>query len=527
MPNLKHSKFMLIVPAVLVMLLIYPIGINTFLSSKDYFSVEIDAQGPAMQLEDISRGYSRENPARTHPLFHSIVISAAYVPYIWARTQILPPYDIDSLDKRFPFLKGELIILMRLMNLLAAIGILLVVMRLMSLFKVGSLPAFLISLAVAFNADLMFQSSVTYCENWSVFWAMLSVVFFVKSILEKKKTLFCFSAFLVVSSLAVSSHERMAGYYIFTVPFLTFMFFNESRKDKRSVGRAALLTLAAIGIGFIALCLANNIFKDGFKAISEYLRFKTSVTVNVTPGRLGGFLGFLDNQFRCQRCAIWIIVCNMGGVIPFFSLYGIWSVFKKRLTPAIAMLLFPIGYQILTVGLPGWTSGRYVMGQTIFVIIYAGFGIAFLMEYAKKRGLMALFWVVIISALISELFFMASAKFMDFYYNPYRAVERVIKDPANNGRKIIILGMDFPQGLYRENNTIYEVVSGEAKARPEVTVIVSDSRGKFDHPELRKKEFRNPPRWLAFLAHYMCNLYIQSYPVTTSMTIERYSDGHK
>ena len=55
--------------------------------------------------------------------------------------------------------------------------------------------------------------------------------------------------------------------------------------------------------------------------------------------------------------------------------------FRKRLHPALALLLFPLGYQVLSVGLPGWTSGRYILGQTIFVAIFAGIGIKYFLEY--------------------------------------------------------------------------------------------------------------------------------------------------
>ena len=123
MGNLNFPKYLLCVPAIILVLLIYPIGINTFLFTNEYSSAELDAPGPAMQLNDISSGFSRVNPCRPFPIFHSMVAASVYVPYIWARTSLLPPYDLKTLGRDFPLLSPELIITARLMNIAAALGV--------------------------------------------------------------------------------------------------------------------------------------------------------------------------------------------------------------------------------------------------------------------------------------------------------------------------------------------------------------------------------------------------------------------
>ncbi len=523
MPNSKYLKFLLVIPAILVMLSIYPMGMNTFLVTKNYRSLEIDSAGPEMQLDDISRGFSRDNKLRYfgYSIFHPMVMSFVHVPYIWARTSVLPPYNLNLLDKHFPSLMGELIIIMRGMNLIAAIGIMLVSFYLTWLLCKTLLSPFLVSLMVALNPNLMFQSSVTYYENWSVFWALLSVLCFVKSILEKKKTFFWFAAFLVIAAFAVSSHERMAGYYILTVPFFLYKFYAVNRTNKISIGRTVLLISAGLGLGFIVFCLANSVFYSGFGPVLEYFRSKT-VVINSSSDRVHRLFGFLYILFRSQLHALCLIIGNLGGiVVPFFSLCGVLAALKKRFPLATVMLLFPLGYQILSVGLPGWTSGRYIMGQTIFATLYAGLGIAWCIEYAKKRNKMVWFWTAIVLALVSQLFLVVTVKVLDNYYHPYRTIENIIKDPANKGKRIVIQGIDFTPGLFRENQVTYEVVPVEEKVCPGANVIISKSGGGC---KLYKKEFRNPPGWLVFLVgKKFCYLFIQFGP----LFIERCDNAHK
>ena len=181
--NSSFPRYLWCLPAIILVVIIYPIGINLTVGSGAY---EIDGPDITMQLDDISKGFARDNPTRNFEIFHSMVAGSVYVPYIWARTSILPPYDLKALDAKAPSLRSELVILCRLMNIIAALGILIIAFYLLCLLTKGYLPPLLTSLGIAVNPNLMFQSNVLYYENWSVFWVMLSALCFVKVILNKK-----------------------------------------------------------------------------------------------------------------------------------------------------------------------------------------------------------------------------------------------------------------------------------------------------------------------------------------------------
>ena len=508
--NLTFPKYLLCVPAILLALVIYSIGINTFTLTNGCNSYETDGPGPAMQLNDISKGFARDTAARPFSMFHSMVISSVYVPYIWARSSVLPPYDLKMLDAGWPTLMPELVFLARLMNVIAALGILIIAFYLMCLLTKGSLPPLLVSLAVALNPNLMFQASVTYYENWSFFWVMLSVLCFVKIILNKKNSFFWLSGFFIIAAFAVSTHERMLGYYIFAAPFLVYKFYVTGLRDKDRRGKTVLFVLAALSLGTIAFCLANNVFGYGFGPILEYLRYK-SPGIKTTPDRMSGLLAFLKNQVRCHAHTIWLVFWNSGAILPFFSLYGVAAIWKKRFYPALSLLLFPIGYQVLSVGLPGWTSGRYILGQVIFALLFAGFGIAYFTYRAKNNKKAGIALVLFCAALMSEALILSLIKVADIYYHPYRVVEGVARDPASQGKKIAIQGLRIysKDDFYWVKNIKYELIPEGEKRCPDADIIISTDKDGCSCNKIRKEVFRSPPGWLLFLVKRQCYVYSQ------------------
>jgi hypothetical protein len=462
-----------------------------------------------MQLNDISESFSRDNPRRPFPIFHSMVMGTVYVPYIWMRTSAFPPYNLKILDRNFPDLKRELIVLSRLMNVIAALGIALLSFYITLLFSRNVLIPFLISMAVALNPDLMFQSSVTYYENWSIFWVMLSLFCFVKVLLGKKNRSLWLSGFFIIAALAVATHERMSGYYIFSAPFLIYRFYMLSMDKKTGRGRTVILIFIALTLGMAAFCLANNVFGAGLGPVFEYLRFK-SAAIKSSPDRMNGLIGLLKNQVRCHLHTAWLIFWNTGAILPFFSLFGVLAVWKKRFYTALAILLFPIGYQVLSVGLPGWTSGRYVLGQAIFLLLFSGFGIAYLMDDAGNKKKAAFALVLFVMAIMSEFFVLSMVKIADTYYHPYRVIEDVVKDPASRGKRIAMQGLiGSEEDLYGYQDVRCEVVAGSQKRCYDADIIISADKDGCECGKVRKEVFRKPPAWLVFLVKRQCYLYSQ------------------
>jgi len=355
----------------------------------------------------------------------------------------------------------------------------------------------------------MFQSSVTYYENWSIFWVMLSALCFVRVVLNRGNNIFWFLAFFVSGALAVSTHERMFGYYLFSAPFLIYKYYINSRGGKETRKNAVLLILAVLSAGLIVFCLANNIFREGFGPTLEYIRFKSSA-IKPSQYHMAGLSGFLKGQVRCHAHTIWLVFWNLGAILPFFSLYGIIAIWKKRFYPALNLLLFPLGYQVLSVGLPGWTSGRYVLGQTIFAALFAGFAVMYLIAQAKSKNKAKLALVLFSTALLAELFVLSAVKIADVYYNPYRAAEEIVMDPASRGKKIAIQALaGLEEDMYWRNDVKSEFLDKTQRSCKGADIIISSGRGGCECAKITKEEFRKAPAWLVFLVKKQCYLYSQ------------------
>ncbi|MCX5815294.1 MAG: phospholipid carrier-dependent glycosyltransferase [Proteobacteria bacterium] len=429
------KQLLLLLPAIILLLAVYPIGINTNVSSINLTALEIDAVGPEMQLNDISEGFLRVNPRRHVPIFHSIVISFAYVPYIWVRGGGLPPYNLNILSHKIPSIAEELIIISRAMNILAALGIVILSFYIFLRFCNSKWGAAFVALSVILNANLMFQSSVTYFENYSIFWVFLSLYCFGMLWTYDKKSVFWLSGFLMFAAFAVSTHERMSGYFVLSAPAAFFRVWQIKRSD-HNIRYILWGFCIAIFFGLLSFSLANNIFGAGITPIKEYVQYKASAVAS--SDRFSSFGELILNQVRCHGHAVIIIICTFAGITPLFSFLGIWKIWKSRNYIPLVLLFFPLGYELVSVGLPGWTAGRYILGQMIFISLFAGFGAVWLMDWGNaikptsNRRLIQI--ALLIFALLAQGSILAAVKVLDYYYNPRRVVEIIAKN--NEGGKI-------------------------------------------------------------------------------------------
>lgn len=476
----KMRQLLLLLPAVILLLTVYPIGINTNVSSGNLTAPEIDAPGPKMQLDDISEGFIRSNPRRPFPIFHSIVTGFAYVPYIWVQGGGFPPYNMGILSHKIPSISEELIVVSRAMNVLAALGVVVLSFFIFLRFCSSEWGAAFVALSIALNANLMFQSSVIYYENYSILWVVLSLYCFGVLWTCNKASVFWLSGFLIFAAFAVSTHERMSGYFVLSTPAVIFRFWqiNRTNHNKRYILWGCCM---AIFIGVLAFCLANNVFVAGIKPIQEYISFKSSAVAS--SDRNSSFGKLILNQVRCHGHAVIIIMCTLAGITPLLSLFGVWKLWRSQTHLPLVLLVFPMGYELISVGLPGWTAGRYILGQMIFVSLFGGFGAAWLMGWGndtitrlipnRKAGL-ALLLVV---ALLAQGSVVAAVKILDYHYNPHRVIEIIAKD--NEGRKIGVQSFGsgpskFSEYEFRAPSTLTGLIGRIKADNYELPIKISD-----------------------------------------------------
>ena len=368
-----------------------------------------------------------------------------------------------------------------------------------------------VSMSIALNPNLMFQASVTYYENCAIFWVFLSLLFYVRLWIGRgrvHRSLFLFAA---CSALAIATHDRMAGYYFLSIPALIFKMYSDKHSEKGGVKNATYSTLFLFVIGTTVFFLANNIIGAGIKPIQDYLVYKYSGGA-VLPGRMKSIWSFLRNQLGCHWQTVRLVFWNLGGITLIISFLGFWHLWKKKLYAGLIMLLFPLGYQIICVGVPGWTVGRYILGQTLFVTLFAGLGVIWLLINMPRLGK-----IIIVAALIAQFATTIAVKAADTHFNPIRITEKMIT--KENGPNIVnavgVRGFRkyesydcFPETWNKRPDIRFTYISEGDKFSGDFDMIVSDSKISVNKSfKINREMHIKPPAWLTKLVKKWCYLY--------------------
>lgn len=477
-----------LIPVLFIFCTLYTRGITTNVVPCDLSAWEVDPPGPKMQLNDISEGFMRKSAQRPFPIFYSLATSSLYVPYIWMRTSLMPPYNLDEFRGTHHKVIEELIILDRAVNTLAALGIIILLFYSFLILTDSPWGALFVSISAALNANLMFQASVTYYETWTLFWVFLTFFCFVRFWKSPGNNLPWLVLFFIAAALAVSSHERASGYFILTVPAVIFRLWWSNRNKPSGNKKTAKYILVALLAGLLFFCLANNCFLAGIKPIFDYLHFKSqAVTSNE---RLAGVIPFLKNQIGCHGHSMRLIFWNLGFLTPVFSLIGMWLAWGKKRWSQLALLLFFIGYQILSIGLPGWTSGRYVLGQSLFFSFFAGLGILWLFNKNRTAAL-----IIVCLALFIQAFVAVSVKIADTYYHPHRILESLVGE--DGVRKISSKNFGALPVEWCKSRNIECAAEGSMNPGKDIEFLVADYPAcEFKDASIKKEITRDPPLWL-------------------------------
>ena len=506
-------------PALMVVLVVFPIGIRT--NVDGWTAPEIDPPAPRMHLSDISSGFARGDARRPFAIFHSMVSAVVYMPYVYVRGGGLPPYHLDDLSRRVPTLPEELTVVSRVINLCAAVAVVVLAFRTFLLLTGQLWIAGFVALSVALNGNLAFHASVTYYENSALAWVFAAAFCFARLWAREERFAAWLGAFIVFAALAVSTHERMGGFFLFTIPLACWRVWCLNSVSPRRWRQTAAVVLVAFAAGGIAFALANNFFGAGVRPALDYIKYKSGAIHS--GGRSAGLWSVLRNQIGAHGHAVRLVLWNLGGITPVLSAWGVWTLWRTRHWPGLVLLAFPLGYQVLSVGYVGWTAGRYILGQTLFVAVFAGFGMAGLAGWpgplaGPGRQHVQWRWMAMAAvALIAQGVVLTAVKTADVYYHPRRVLQTVVRD-AGEGERILIQGFDPVSRAWCERTLgrCSNVSDGQQVCDKANIVISTLGAERCRCTRLLREDVRKPPRWLTLLVQQGCYLYSDGpAPVTT------------
>jgi hypothetical protein len=463
-----------------LVLLVYPIGItNNVLGWRE---PEVDACAPGLVLRDISAGLSRPGPPRPCALFHSALSAVAYVPYVALRGGGPPPYDLDLLARRLPGLPGELTVVSRLLNLLAALAIVALCHEAALLLYGEGLQAGYVALATALTGGLAFHATVTFFENSALMWVFACLCCFLR--LLKGASPRWGAACGLFAGLALATHERMAGYLALSLPLCCLLAALRGRIT------AALALLAALAL---SLVLANNVLFDdhGAEPALSHLVFQVGRVQPEAWG--GGLLHKVRHQLGVQGHALRLIFWNSGGVALLLALFHGGRLLRRR-GVALAALTFPLGYHLFCVAAVGWTCGRYVLGQALLVPLFAA-------------PLVRRSWVALL-CLLPQAAVLIAIKVADTYYHPGRALQAAALQAKRAGLTIAVQGFSAPyQGWCEKRGGCVVLQDGAGPCQADM--VIARGAATCTCPQGEERDLRRPPDWLRLLVRKGCYLYSQ------------------
>jgi 4-amino-4-deoxy-L-arabinose transferase-like glycosyltransferase len=346
----------------------------------------IDAIGPVEPLSEAYQRFTRDGTENViYPLFHYIVLTAAYAPYVVfaSLTGALRhpssefPYGATEPEAFFQTLS----IIGNLVSVAMAIGIVLIVFdvtrRLFDVRAARWAAAF-----SAFLAPLVYYAGTTNLDVPYLFWTLLAIRALLQGASDGRLGYFVFSG--VAAGLAVATKDQAVGYFALwplVIPVLVARLRRQDPQDQQA-WRALLdrRTLAA-GVAVIATyAIANNLLLGGWQGFIRHLEFiSTFREINVHLGAAPTFGGQAALSIEAAEQLLWM----MGPLTLLLAIVGVWRSVRTRRWLPLLLLAFAASYYVFIV-MPTLAHSRYLIGIALLLAPFAGHAVAASVEQSVR-----------------------------------------------------------------------------------------------------------------------------------------------
>lgn len=336
----------------------------------------VDVIAPVAPLNEAYHRFSRGDQEWViYPLFHYIVLDAAYAPYVL--TQLVSgglknpssefPYGVESPASFFT----ALTVIARCVSLgMAILTILLVFLIGKSLFSeaAGLWAAALTALIGPFA----YYASTSNLDVPYLFWTLVAAYFFTQ--LLKHNHLRSYAWFAVSAGLAVATKDQAYAYFL--LPMLVAMVHQRLYRSQHVADNTTLpahpmwqRALYLVVPGALAFAFANNLFLGGWDGFLRHLEFEFAfVSANLTETTVPE----ASESISASVLLIPVLTQALGPATLILGIAGIARAVRRRNREAILFLSLPLSYYLFfleTVDLP---YVRHYLGLMIIVAIYAG-----------------------------------------------------------------------------------------------------------------------------------------------------------
>lgn len=337
----------------------------------------VDTIAPVPPLNEAYHRFTRtDTDGPVYPLFHYVVLVAAYAPYV--ALKVLTgglrdpsgdfPYGVSDPEAFF----GSLTLVAHAVSLAMALGIVVALFGITR--RVFSAQAAVWSaFLAALLAPLAYYGKTSNLDVPYLFWTMLALWQYVHIVDEQRLAQYVrFGAFM---ALAVATKDQAYGFFV-AAPFLFAAWLAvQSRPGlprpwafvRQLVGPQLLLTGAVAAVVF---AVANNFLFGGWPAFVRHLEFLQTVydywsAENPERRTLAAQGPLLLESFRhvAQMLGYPTLVLGAAGIV---------LAARERNRLALSLLAFPLGYYIAVIAVAGVVFSRYMLGPALLLLPFAG-----------------------------------------------------------------------------------------------------------------------------------------------------------
>lgn len=367
----------------------------------------LDTIAPIAPLNEAYYGFTRSgNEYVVYPLFHYVVLSATYAPYIGV--QFLTGNFVEP-SSTFPYglqdvvrFCQDLTVLARLMSLAMALGIVALV-HAITLKVAGRNAAVWAALSCTLIAPLSYYAKTSNLDVPYAFWVCLAVWRFLHVLEDQKNRDFILLG--VFAALAVASKDQAYGFFILSPLVLSYALARSKYPGNPvSVGRwAAAIVSPPMLIGgaaaVVAYAAANNLFFGGLDGLVRHLSYGGAI-YDYRQETETDFYSLASQVQLFGRSGL-MLVQTLGPVSLLVSALGIGFASRERNWKLLSLLAFITSYYIFVIAMFNMVFARYLLVPAILLTPFFGIAITRLAGASGPRRAGSVFLIAV--SLLSQL----------------------------------------------------------------------------------------------------------------------------
>lgn len=346
----------------------------TALSSEHW---AIDTIGPVSPLAEANQRFTRAGiDNAVYPLFHYMVLAAAYVPYLavaWLTGGLSDP------SSEFPYGVIEpaeffrtLALIGSLVSLLMAFGIVLIVYdvtrRLFDVRAARWAAAF-----TALLAPLTYYAGTTNLDVPYLFWTLLAMRALLLGATDGRLRHFVVCG--VAAGLGMATKDQAVGYFVLwplLIPILVARLGPESGTHRLWRALIDRRTLAAAVAMLLAYAIGNNLFLGGWQGWLRHFEFLDAFyQANLAPDARP----FVVKQADLLAMATQETLQMVGPLTALLGILGLWLAIRTRRWMSLMLPAFALSYYA-TIIMPVMVHARYLLGMLILLMPFAGYAVS-------------------------------------------------------------------------------------------------------------------------------------------------------